>query len=77
MHTKKHNSISLQKMLTVKEIASIFNIHTSTVRRWEKEGLLKSYSIGPSHNIRFKQEDISNFLEKSRNSGYKEHDLIS
>jgi len=77
MHTKKHNSTSFQKMLTVKEIASIFNIHASTVRRWEKERLLKSYSIGPNHNIRFKQEDISNFLEKSRNSGHKEHDLIS
>jgi excisionase family DNA binding protein len=55
-----------QKMFTVKEVASILNIHSSTVRRWEKGGLLKSYGIGPRRFLRFRQEDILDFLEESK-----------
>jgi len=55
-----------QKMLTVKEVAFILNIHSSTVRRWEKGGLLKSYGIGPRRFLRFRQEDILDFLDKSK-----------
>jgi excisionase family DNA binding protein len=69
--TKSHQNIAPQKMLTVKEVASILNLHSSTVRRWEKEGLLKSYRIGPRHSLRFRQEDIIDFLGKSRNEVYR------
>jgi len=60
----------LQKMLTIREVASILNIHSNTVRRWEKQGLLESYNIGPRRSVRFKQEDILDFLDKSRNNVY-------
>jgi excisionase family DNA binding protein len=63
--TKGLENEILQKMLTVKELASILNIHTSTVRRWEREGLLAAYRIGPRHSLRFAQEDLSDFLGKS------------
>ncbi len=55
------------RMLTVKEIASILRIHPNTVRRWERNGLLKSYSIGPRRGLRFRQEDILDFLDGSKN----------
>ncbi len=67
IETKGRENEMLQKMLTVKEVASILNLHSSTVRRWEKEGLLRSYRIGPRHSLRFKQEDLLDFVDKSRN----------
>jgi predicted site-specific integrase-resolvase len=59
------------RMLTVRDIAFIFKIHSNTVRKWEKEGLLKSYSIGPRHSLRFRQEDIVDFLGKSRSEVHR------
>ena len=56
-----------QKMLTVRGVASILSVHTNTVRTWEKKGLLKSYSIGPRRSLRFMQEDVLDFLSRSRN----------
>jgi len=58
-----------RRMLTIKEVASILNIHPNKVRRWEKKGLLKSYIIGPHRNIRFNQEDIFELLDKSKSGG--------
>jgi len=67
METGSRENKMPQKMLTVKEVASILNIHSNTVRRWEKKGLLKSYGIGPRRFLRFRQEDILDFLDKSKN----------
>jgi excisionase family DNA binding protein len=67
MEAEGHKNELPQRMLTVKEVASILNIHTNTVRRWEEKGLLESYGIGPRHSLRFKQEDILDFLDKLKN----------
>lgn len=48
----------LRRMMTVNEVAHLLNIHSSTVRRWEREGHLKSCRIGPGSSIRFKREDV-------------------
>lgn len=53
------------RLLAVDEVAHFLGVHSSTVRRWEKTGLLKSYPIGPRNNLRFKQEDILNFIDKN------------
>jgi excisionase family DNA binding protein len=52
------------RLLHVGEVASFLGVHSSTVRRWVKKGLLKSYVIGLRHNLRFKQEDVLGFLNK-------------
>ena len=50
------------KVLTVDELAHFFRVHPITIRRWEKQGQLKSCRIGPKKSIRFTREDIFSFI---------------
>ena len=52
------------RLLTVNEVAHFLGVHANTVRRWGKEGLIRSYAIGPHHNLRFTQEDVIKFLNR-------------
>ena len=61
MHMKSYESELLDRMLTVNEVAYLLHMHPSTVRRWEKQGQLKSCRIGPKSSIRFRREDVANF----------------
>jgi len=54
------------RLLRVSEVARFLGVHSSTVRRWEKKGLLRSYPIGLRHNLRFKQEDVLDFLHRAQ-----------
>ena len=62
MQSRAYGSELMDRMLTVKEVAHLLHVHPSTVRRWEKRGRLKSYRLGPKGVIRFKIEDVSNFI---------------
>lgn len=57
------------RLLAINEVACFLGVHSSTVRRWGKEGLLRSYSIGLGRNLRFKQEDVLNFLDECQRGG--------
>ena len=57
------------RLLSIGEVARFLGVHTSTIRRWAKQGLLMSYAIGLRHNLRFKQEDVLNFLDKCQEEG--------
>jgi excisionase family DNA binding protein len=61
------NDDKLSRMLTVNEVAHLLNIHPGTVRRWEKDGHLKSCRIGPRGNIRFQREDILKLMSTKSN----------
>ncbi len=50
------------RLLAINEVANFLRVHANTIRRWVKEGLIMSYAIGPRHNLRFKQEDVIEFL---------------
>ena len=38
------------KPMTVKEVADLFRVHPETIRRYCRQGVLKSYKIGKSKN---------------------------
>ena len=51
----------ISTMLTTSEVARLFGVHTSTVRRWSEQGIIKAYRIGPRGDRRFRREDITIF----------------
>jgi len=58
------------KLLTVQEVAELLNVHPNTVRQWSDQGLIKSYRIGTRGDRRFRQDDITSFLNlKSKDNG--------
>lgn len=56
----------IKAMMTTGEVAHLFKVHASTVRRWSSQGILKSYRIGPRGERRFRREDVAAyFLERA------------
>jgi len=45
-------------MLTTSNVAQLLGVHPYTVRRWSKEGILRSYRVSPRGAMRFRREDI-------------------
>jgi excisionase family DNA binding protein len=60
------NPEDMDKMLTIGEVADMLHVHINTVRRWNNQGILKAYRIGPRGVRRFRHQDISNFLSQSQ-----------
>ena len=52
----------INTMLTTGEVACLLNVHTSTVRGWNNQGIIKAYRIGPRGERRFRRDDIAAFF---------------
>jgi excisionase family DNA binding protein len=63
------------RMLTVHEVAYLLHVHQVTVRRWEKNGALPSYHVGPNGSVRFKRKDILDLVNMASHSPFKEAKL--
>jgi excisionase family DNA binding protein len=66
MANGNHNSID--PMLTTSDVARLLNVHINTVRRWSNQGIIKTYRIGSRGDRRFRQEDVSIFLDEQRDN---------
>ena len=49
----------ISTMLTTGEVARIFGVHASTIRRWSEQGMIKSYRFGPRAARRFRRENVA------------------
>ena len=55
---KKNNAI-LRLMLTTGEASKILGVHSNTLRRWNNQGIITAYRIGPRGDRRFRREDVA------------------
>ena len=56
-------------MLTTRQLAGLLNVHINTVRRWDEQGVLKAYRLGPRGDRRYNREDIDVFLAEKCGAG--------
>ena len=69
LHPKSRKAnLQSKGMLTTRDVAHLLGIHNTTVRRWSKTGILKSYRIGSRRDRRFKHEDIDDFLQETKST---------
>ena len=55
----------MEKLLTTKQVASLLNISTSSVRRLYRDEELQYLKLG-HRSIRFSRCDVENFLERNK-----------
>lgn len=60
--TRRHKEMDLDKLLTIKEAASLLHVSEMSLRRWTNAGKLKCYRVGGNSERRFNKQDLLNFL---------------
>jgi transcriptional repressor of dcmA and dcmR len=55
----------MERLLNIKEAAAYLNVTEMTIRRWTNQGQLPCYRIGNRRARRFKDSDLTAYLERS------------
>ena len=53
------------ELLTLKETAKILKVHPATLRRWDKQGILRAVRVGKRKGVgdrRYRKSDIETYL---------------
>jgi FMN phosphatase YigB (HAD superfamily) len=64
------------KLLNIAQTSKMMGVHPDTLRRWEKQGVLKSVRIGTRKDRRYHIEDIYKLLESSDYTPQKEDNTV-
>ncbi|MDD2656169.1 MAG: MerR family transcriptional regulator [Patescibacteria group bacterium] len=51
-----------EKLLTIKQVASILNVHLETLRRWDNAGNLKSIRVSSKGHRRYRKSEIEKLI---------------
>ena len=54
------------RLVGIREVADLFGVDISTVRRWERAGHLSSVRVGARGHRRFRREDVRRLLQSRR-----------
>lgn len=54
----------MEKLLKLREVAEILNVHPNTLRLWDRKGILVAVRIGEKQIRRYRLEDIKRFIKK-------------
>jgi excisionase family DNA binding protein len=55
--------VSPDRLLGIREVADLFGVDISTVRRWEQAGYLRSVRVGQRGHRRYHAVDIQELLD--------------
>lgn len=53
-------------LLSTGKVARMLGVHTNTVRRWDNEGILRSWRVGPKGDRRFRRDEIEETMPQPR-----------
>jgi len=70
------DNYSLEKLLTARQVANLLQVHITTVKRWSRSGMLKSYRLGSRGDLRYREADVLAFLNAGA-TGVKEEEAAS
>lgn len=56
----------MDKIINLKQCSLLLGIHTSTARNWCNKGIIPCYRVGPRRDRHFKESDIIQYREASR-----------
>ncbi|MBU1129793.1 type I restriction-modification system subunit M [Patescibacteria group bacterium] len=54
----------IDDLMTIGQVAEIFNIHQDTLRNWEKKGILVPLRVGPRKDRKYRKADIETIVAK-------------
>jgi excisionase family DNA binding protein len=54
----------LPELLSLAEASEILKAHPNSLRKWDREGILKAVRFGKRGDRRYRREDIEKFINK-------------
>lgn len=63
----------LDRLLTAREVADLLHVHVSSIGRWSRAGKIKFYRVGFRGDMRFRLNDVIDFMEKSKEYKTAQH----
>lgn len=73
---KAKNDCLKGAMLTTGEVARIFGVHPSTIRRWSTQGIIQTRRSGQCDERGFRREDVAAAYLYRAIQGYLGRELI-
>jgi len=57
-------TLAKNQLLSINQVAELFNVHPATLRRWDDEGKLKAIRIGERGHRKYYVEDIKKIIKR-------------